>query len=278
MRYIATLIIFLSNINLATSCVLDPPPPPPQPKVVPQPPMPPEPEPKKVAPKKAAISSSACPGELDNKDITDVFKGFSYKDYLKSATSQKTDPALGSMHDPYARYKGKNGIIYDVYAVEHDPKNDLTPLVDMKKLKAGTLQRLNKVKGKCVYYTEIHPSQTDGVSNGKHAEVILLFYKSPDQKYMSMDGSNAVDGVTQALGDQSKPAKKMTKPSSKDEDDMDEEEDDATKEDDSDEDALSSKKSSTKIDDEDDSDEGSFDFGSSSDDEGDDAEDDSDEE
>lgn len=218
------------------------------------------------------VVHSGCPREIDGAQVKDIFKGFSYKDYLEAA-KQGNDPIAGPYAKAYSQYKGKSGVYYDIYAIAHDEDEmDMSKIVNMDKLKAGKLQLLDKVNG-CVYYSEIPPEETEGENEDEHEEVILLFVQSDTQKPMISKGAVAA-GVTEEALKKISSGKDDTDKDDKDDDAKDEESDDDKEDDDADKDDAAKNNKSKKDKDsapvdakDDNDDEGDFDFsgGSSSD-------------
>ncbi len=219
--------------------------------------------------KEIKVVHSGCPREIDGAQVKDIFKGFSYTEYVEAA-KQGNDPIAGPYAKVYSQYKGKSGVYYDIYAIAHDEDEmDMSKIVNMDKLEAGKLQLLDKVGG-CVYYSEIPPEETEGENEDEHEEVIFLFVQSDAQKPMISKGAVAAGVTEEAL----KKISSGKDDAAKDEESDDKEEDDADKEDkDEDEQDNKSKKDkdSAPVDAKDDNDdEGDFDFsgGPSSDEDG----------
>lgn len=233
----------------------------------------------KTASKGMKAVHSGCPKEIEGAQISDIFKGFSYKEYLDAA-KPGNDPVMGSYSKIYSQYKGKNGVYYDVYAIAHDEDDmDMSKIVNTDTLKAGKLQLLDKVNG-CVYYSEIPPGETEGENEDEHEEVILLFVRSEGQRPLIPKGSVTAGVTEEALKTLSSSKDNSKKEDSAKDDDGDTSADDEEGDDDSDKKDSADKKDKDKdsapIDAKDDNDdEEDFDFsgGSSS---GDDSEDDAD--
>lgn len=147
---------------------------------------------------KHAIS---CPKELDGAMLLEVLKGFSYKEYVERSNPKEVDLVVGPIIKPWGQYKAKNGVIYDIYPLpHHDHKLNLETVVNIDKLEAGKLQHLADLKkNQCVYYTELHPSNTEGMNTDEHEEVLLELRKSPKQKIHSV--SQDVIAINETLSE-----------------------------------------------------------------------------